>query len=263
MEHKQHQTIKEQLAEHIARYTAFKQISQMNNSFVNPLAELAIINEEAIEQAVYKLRAAWKLGYQSLPDLTELFSRHGIQLIELDAPFDFQGLSGWTTERRPVIVINQHHSVDHKILLSLKELGHLLLNFRTDFTKQQINKLCRRFAKAMLLPRPTMIMALGQKRRQITQRELAVLSQKHGPTTRCIMDRARDLQIISEQLHQQFISWLHHTTHTLSNQEMQTDCFKQLIYRAAVEEIIPMSRVNNLSVRRLREIKRPFLANEF
>ncbi len=259
MEHKQHKTIKEQLAEHIAAYMTFTKPAGSSPQFVNPIEQVFINDQEGIEKAVHQLRSAWHLGYQSMPEMAALLEANGIQLIQLDAPFDFQGLSGWTTDQRAVIVINQHHDATHKTLLCLKELGHLLLKFPGNMSKLQINNICYRFAKAMLLPKAPLIMTLGRKRSKISNRELTVLSQKYGISRKNVLDRILDLGIISEYLHQQFCNWLEKTVQS-SSQEIQTDVFKQLLYRAAVEEIIPMSRVNNLSVRRLREIKRPFVA---
>ncbi len=76
----------------------------------------------------------------------------------------FDGLSGWADERIPIIVVNKYFTIERKRFTALHELGHLLLNFAEELDPKFIEKLCQRFAGAILIPRETFFNELGDYR---------------------------------------------------------------------------------------------------
>ena len=260
-------SIKEDVTGRLERYVELEQFLQFSASFENPLASVVIKTGEQVEQAVEELRAVWKLGNNVLSNVIELLEDKEIKVIEIDAPLEFDGLSGWASEDIPVIVVNKHYSIERKRFTALHELAHLLLSFDEGLEHKTIERLCHRFAGAMLMPKETFLEELGSTRKNISLSELITLKESYGISIQALMARAKDLEIISSETYIAFRKWVNqHPDHktekgfgSFKGSEGSTR-FKQLLYRATAEEIISMSKAANLANQKLAEFRDEYIA---
>jgi Zn-dependent peptidase ImmA (M78 family) len=259
--------IRERVTDAVERYLELEQFMNVSTDFPNPLKNHLIRHGEDVEEAVLHLLNEWKAGYNALPNVIELLEDKGIKVIELDAEEKFDGLSGWANSSIPVIVVNANYTAERKRITVLHELGHLLLSFHPDLDQKSIEKLCFRFAGAVLIPKETFFAGLGQNRSRISLPELIAIKENYGISIQAIMARALDLGVINHEGFIRFRKWLNYSEGRRKEYGLgeyvgreHSSRFKQLLYRAASEEIISMSKAANLSNRKLAEFRDEMVA---
>ena len=242
--------LKEEITEYLSRYLEVEQLLNIETTFNNSVKNLTIHSGEDVEHAVTILRKDWKIGIFAIPNVAETLENNEIKVIESEAPGGFDGLSGWADQTIPVIVINKHLENERNRFTALYELSHILLQFDSTLSEKEKEKLRNRFARAFLIPRETFYKALGRKRTSISLPELKIMKESYGIPVQEMMARARDLDVISETLYLSFCRQLskkkpEKDTGQFIGKE-GSDRFKLLVYRAASEEIISMSKAANL-----------------
>ncbi len=261
--------IKQSVSDIVERYLEVEQFLNIKSDFQMPVEKLSIKSGTDVEKAALNVRSAWKLGINALPNIIDLLEDNEIKVIEIDAPEEFDGFSGWANESIPIIVINKNYKAERKRLTALHELGHLVLNLEPGISEKEKEKMCFRFAGAMLIPEPTFRSEIGNQRSHFSLPELIAVKESYGISIQAIVARARDLQIISESQYIQFQKWI---TINRNRKEQglgsyqgneQSYRFKQLIYRAAAEEVISLSKAANLSNQKLAEFRKYFVALGF
>ena len=260
-------SIQQKVSDDVEKYIELEQFLNISSEFHNPLKQNEINNGEDVENAVNKLLTEWKIGFNALPNVIELLEEKGIKVVELDASEDFDGLSGWANSSVPIIVINKNYPIERKRFTALHELGHLLLSFNSTIEDKTVEKLCHRFAGAMLIPRDTMYNLLGQSRKTIILFEFEAIKESYGISVQATMARARDLSIITKEKYISFIIWIREKEErkkeTAFEQYVgreQSDRFKQLLYRATAEGVISMSKAANLANQKLATFRDEFIA---
>jgi len=256
--------IKQNVTDFIERYIEVEQFLNIESAFVNPLSKKVITSLNDVDEAAMNVRSEWKLGLNALPNVIDLLEDKEIKVVEIDAPDEFDGFSGWADGKIPIIVINKNYHVERKRLTALHELGHLILNIKETVSDKDKERICFQFAGAMLLPEPTFKAEIGISRSHFSLPELIAIKETYGISIQAIMARAKDLEIISEF---QFVSFRKFISHNrneeglgaFSGQE-RAFRFKQLIYRAAAEEVISLSKAANLSYQKLAEFRKEFVA---
>lgn len=256
--------IKQTVTDLIERYIEVEQFLNIESSFVNPIKELIVSTVQDIDNAVLELRKEWKLGLNALPNVIDLLEDNEIKVIEIDAPEEFDGFSGWADGKIPVIVINKNYTIERKRLTALHELGHLLLNLNGGISDKEKEKVCFQFAGAMLMPEPTFKNEIGDARSHFSIPELVAVKETYGISIQAIMARAKDLGIINQSQFITFRKWIskNRTERGLGEYKGKEESvrFKQLIYRAAAEEVISLSKAANLSNLKLAEFRKEFVA---
>ena len=256
--------IKQCVTDFVERYIEVEQFLNISSDFNNPIKKFSISSIQDIDEAALKVRSHWRLGLNALPNVIDLLEDKGIKIIEIDAPDEFDGFSGWADGKIPIIVINKNYNVERKRLTALHELGHLTLNINKSVPAREKEKYCFRFAGAMLIPEPTFISEIGNIRSHFSIPELIAVKETYGISIQAIMARAKDLNIINESQFILFRKWIsrNRTEEGLGEYKgiEQAFRFKQLIYRAAAEEIISLSKAANLSNQKLAEFRKEFVA---
>lgn len=261
-------SIKENIKDNIERYIELETFLNFQNSFVNPIKDVVINNDQDVEIAVKQLLEQWDLGINALPNVIEMLEDKDIKVVEIDADEKFDGLSGWANQTIPVIVINKNYSVERKRFTVLHELGHLLLSIDNEIiTHKEKENYCNQFAGAMLLPKETIFNELGERRSSVSINELIYIKESYGISMQAIMARAKGLGIISNDQYVRFRMWVN------SNPNHKKEIgygkykgvehpsrFKQLLYRATAEEIISMSKAASLSNVKLAQFRDEFMA---
>jgi Zn-dependent peptidase ImmA (M78 family)/DNA-binding XRE family transcriptional regulator len=256
--------IKQTVSDFVERYIEVEQFLNIASAFVNPIKSIAISNIKDIDKAALQVRSKWKLGLNALPNVIDLLEDKEIKVIEVDAPVEFDGFSGWADGKIPIIVINKNYNLERKRLTALHELGHLILNLDESISEKEKERLCFQFAGAMLIPEPTFKSEIGDVRSHFSIPELIAVKETYGISIQAIMARAKDLEIINDS---QFISFRKWISRNRTEEGLgafqgieQAFRFKQLIYRAAAEEVISLSKAANLSNQKLAEFRKEFVA---
>ncbi len=267
MPKKEINSIKENVTNSIERYIELEQFLNISSSFTNPIKDFVINNGDDVEEAVNHLLTQWKVGFNVLPNVIELLEDKEVKVIEIDANDDFDGLSGWANGTIPIIVVNKSYPNDRKRFTTLHELGHLLLNISPDVEAKAQEKLCHRFAGAMLMPKETFIAEIGEHRTSISLAELIAVKETYGISIQAIMARARDLGIITNDNFVRFRIWLNQMPDRKKEKGLgeflgreHSSRFRQLLYRAASEEIISLSKAANLANKKLADFRDEFFA---
>ncbi len=256
--------IKQTVTDWVERYIEVEQFLNIESGFLNPIKNMVISTIQDIDQAVLMVRAEWKLGLNALPNVIDLLEDKEIKVIEIEAPDEFDGFSGWADGRIPIIVINKTYNVERKRLTALHELGHLILNLNKATSEKEKERFCFQFAGAMLIPESTFKSEIGDVRSHFSIPELIAVKETYGISIQAIMARAKDLGIISQPQFIAFRKWIsrNRTEEGLGNYKGDEHSFrfKQLIYRAAAEEVISLSKAANLSNQKLAEFRKEFIA---
>ena len=256
--------IKQTVTDLVERYIEVEQFLNIESEFSNPVKDLAVSTIQNIDEAALIVRTQWKLGLNALPNVIDLLEDKEIKVIEVEAPDEFDGFSGWADGRIPIIVINKNYNVERKRLTVLHELGHLILKLNEGISDKEKERLCFQFAGAMLIPEPTFIAEIGNVRSHFSIPELIAVKETYGISIQAIMARAKDLKIINQAQFFAFRKWIsrNRTEEGLGSYKgsEHTFRFKQLIYRAAAEEVISLSKAANLSNQKLAEFRKEFVA---
>jgi len=256
--------IKQNVTDFVERYLEVEEFLNISTSFLNPIEELNVESFEDIEKAALQVRKKWNLGLNALSNVIDLLEDNEIKVIEVDANEDFDGFSGWADGKIPIIVINKSYNADRKRLTALHELGHLILDLSANLSEKEVEKRCFQFAGAMLLPESTFKSEIGAVRSHLALPELIALKEAFGISIQAIVARAKDLGIIDESRFIRFRKWI---SRNRSEENLgfyggneKAFRFKQLIYRAASEEVISLSKAANLSNQKLAEFRKEFIA---
>lgn len=256
--------IRQKVSDLVERYLELEQFLNIKSGFVNPIANMKIITPEDVEKAANKVRSVWKLGLNAISNVIDVLEDKEIKVVEIEAPDEFDGFSGWADKKIPVIVINKGYTVERKRLTALHELGHLLLNLPETLSDKEKERYCFRFAGSMLIPQTTFMNELGSRRSHISQPELIAMKESYGISIQAIMARAKNLGVINESQFIAFRKWINknRTEEGLGNYSGKELAFrfKQLLYRAAAEEVISLSKAANLSNQKLAEFRKEFVA---
>lgn len=255
--------IKQKVTDMVERYLEVEQFLSIESTFTNPIENISITSREDVEYAVKQLLDSWKLGYNALPNVIGLLEDKEIKVVEIDAPDEFDGFSAWADAKYPIIVINKKYGIERKRLTALHELAHLLLNFSDGIEHKEMERICFQFGAAMLMPDETVRMELGAHRSHIPISELILIKQTYGISIQAIMQRARDLGIITEST---FITFRKRISRNRKEEGLgqyvgveESNRFKQLVFRAAAEDIISMSKAANLFNQKLAEFRKEFV----
>lgn len=206
---------------------------------------------EQIEKVAERVRTAWKLGMNPIPDLVDLLESHGVLVIvtEVEDQAKFSGLQAVVAEQ-PVIVISVNWPGDHQRFTLAHEFGHLLLHKRLDPALDE-EKACNRFAGAFLLPAVSIRQQLGKKRHGLEMYELFLLKHEFGLSMQACLYRATDLGIIDESVRKRL--FMRFSSQGWRKKEPGEACpgertvlFQQLVHRALGEGIINESKAAEL-----------------
>jgi Zn-dependent peptidase ImmA (M78 family)/DNA-binding XRE family transcriptional regulator len=152
---------------------------------------------DAIEDVAQRMREAWQLGLNPIPDLIDVLETNGIRvfMIDTDADKKFDGLAARVNDM-PIVVVSRHWPGDRQRFTLAHELGHLMLEGKLAPGLDE-EAACNRFAGAFLLPRVSVLREMGEHRNALELKELGLLKEEFGLSMAGILYRARELGIIS------------------------------------------------------------------
>ena len=206
---------------------------------------------EEVESLADQVRNQWSLGLDPIPDLIDLFEKHGIKVFEIDSDRHpkIDGLYAEVNDM-PVVVVGDQRPGDRQRFTLAHELGHLILDKRLA-PKLDIEDCCNRFAGAFLLPKKSLLNILGEYRTSIEPQELSMIKQEYGISMTCVLHRAEDNKIISSVLYRQIRTEFNARGWSKSEPGKRypretTHIFEQMIFHALAEEYIGESKAAEL-----------------
>ena len=202
------------------------------------------------EEAANLLRKVWELGIDPIEDLTAVLEKRGIRVGVIQADEDFDACTFQTdiNGAAPVIITRKGVPGDRQRFSIAHEIGHLLLEISDDLNEE---KVCDRFAGALLAPGEALLHDSGKRRRHITVEELLLLKHTYGISMRALTYRFRDLGITSEYAHteaqRQFARYGWIKKEPGEQVEPETpQRLRMLVLRALGEELISERRAREL-----------------
>lgn len=160
------------------------------------------------------------------------------------------------------MVLSGKRPLDRIRFTALHELGHLVLRFHDElFNAKERESLCHRFAGAMLIPELEFTVAFGGHRAKISTAELVAMKVRFGMSCQAIMQRARDLELISASTLKRFCilwrKWNYHVKEPGAwRGEESAGRFAALVFRAAANEEVSVTKAAYLMGRSLAEFQK-------
>jgi Zn-dependent peptidase ImmA (M78 family)/transcriptional regulator with XRE-family HTH domain len=224
---------------------------------------IPVRSPDEAEEAAARVRAAWRLGSDALPNVAEVLEGRGIKVITLVLPGSVSGLGCLARRKRgapvPVIALNDSDTGERQRLTLAHELGHLVLAIADGAMAE---KAAFRFGAAFLMPAEFLRAEVGRKRRAVSLAELLQLKRIFGTSVQAVAYRLRDLGITAESAYRQMfdrfkqLGWMqppYPEPHPMPKVEPQR--FRRLCFRALAEGIVSetaAARLMDMSVARLR-----------
>ena len=249
------ESIKINILNLMENYLLIEDILSIESEFTNPLEGNKVNKIEDVEDLATQLKAEWNIGNEPISNAIALLEANEIKIVEIDESIEnsFDGLSVFVNDKFPAIVVNKNYDIERKRFTLFHELGHLLLNFNDKFTDKEQEKICDRFAGAILLPKEILLEVIGEKRNKITLNELVVFQKQFGISISAIMYRLASLEIIPQSKITSFyikqntspiLKKSVNQSRFLGNEESER--FKVLVYKALSQEIISISKASAL-----------------
>jgi len=153
------------------------------------------------EAAAMRLRTAWNLGTDPIPNLIEFLEERGVKVIPLKLGERVSGLMCVARRSKgedvPIIIVNQEDTGERQRFTLTHELGHHVLQAPSGAKGE---KLAHRFAGAFLMPAEILWREVGKHRESLSIGELLELKALFKASIQAITYRLKDLEIIGEPL---------------------------------------------------------------
>ncbi len=256
--------INETAKDWFSRYFELEELMDGHVSFVNPLEGMLIQQEEDIERAANTLRERWELGTKPISNVIEMLEQRGVKVLEVQATNGFQGFSA-EANGRLVVVLNANDDAFRKRFTALHELAHIVLQFTEGL---DVERCCHRFAGAVLFPQQSVMETFSSKRKKLAFAELLQQKCYYGISIQAILRRLRDLDIINEATYKGFLIWMTKVGYRTKEPGQYAGLekpmrFSQLLYRAAIEEVISLSKAAGLNNQSLGEFRKTLVKPSF
>jgi len=164
-----------------------------------------VANEAQAEAAADALREAWDVGHDPMGPLIPLLEMLGVWVLDVAGPKTIDAAS-FTLDnygQRPVIALPQTASSGERQRFTVAhELGHLALsipplpNEPEDTYTLRVERLCNRFAGALLMPKASMIRYWGDVRTRLSGHEFRRFKATFGVSYWTVVCRLKDHEVI-------------------------------------------------------------------
>ena len=255
--------IKQKTIDFLERYFELEKILDIKSDFIQPIKKNKIKDLENIESCANELREVWELGLNPITNVIEMLEDKHIKVFEIDAPESFDGLSAHVGHI-PIIVINSRFDLVRRRFTALHELAHIILDFNESIEEKEVEKLCHAFAGAFLIPKKSFIEEFTKQRNHISLEELKHIKSYYGISIQAIMARAKKLDIINDFTYRNFsinfnmLGYRKNEPGEYKGTEKSLR-FQQLLYRAAAEEVISLSKAASLNNQNLSQFRKTFV----
>ena len=204
------------------------------------------------ETAAENFRKDFKLSInQPISDLINILENLGIIIIQIDnlgQKFsDFDGLSEIVNNIAVIALLKDEDGARQRFTIA-HELGHLVLSIKNKELNEE--KLCNKFAGALLMPKEAVIKEFGISRFNISFFELIAFKREYKVSMAAIVYRLKELNIITEYLFRKinisFSSKGIKKNEPYPIEPEESYQFNKLVHRLEVDGIISLNRACEL-----------------
>jgi Zn-dependent peptidase ImmA (M78 family)/DNA-binding XRE family transcriptional regulator len=249
--------------DHLDRYLLIEELLEIGGHVWDRPegAPFPVTDLDGAESAAQRVRDAWSMGRDAIPNMAELFEEHGIKVLRLDFPISVDGLTCRVArpdrEQVPVIVGSASKSVERRRFTLAHELGHMIMAVKGDLDEE---KACQRFASALLMPRDALLLEIGQRRHAFGYTEIIEIKRMFGVSAAALIVRLRDLGVITEGTLQTVFRGIGRTWRKAEPAPLPEDeeprRFQRLVLRALAEDIISLPKAAELLRKSTSEVSR-------
>ncbi|MFO7774749.1 MAG: XRE family transcriptional regulator [Candidatus Hydrogenedentota bacterium] len=223
---------------------------------------------EEAEDLAEELRHSWDLGIDPIVNMTELLEEGGIKTLLADLPGKVSGFtclvkSGRGEQKTPVIVVNRGQTLERRRFNMAHELGHRVIDSESV---GEMEKLCHRFAGGFLVNRRHLMKEIGQRRSALGVREILDLKRHYRVSAAALLLRLQQTGILGRRTVQKAFQtfarqWRSVEPEPLEDPEDKPSRdeeprrFERLVYRAAAEDMISLSKAVELLRAPLAEVE--------
>lgn len=224
--------IEAEVTQMIEECFAKEMLAKSSCTFANPLHDFIVRTYADAEEAAEKLRRHIVIGMHPLHSVYEMLQELGVMVVEVEVhSIALLGTSTIINNLQPVVIVNTYSctTTERKRFTALHELAHLLLNIQlvseeqfhnenSDVTLKcpTVERLCHRFAGAMLISPGSLKRRLGEHRGDLTLPELISIRNMYGISIAATVHRAHDLAIIADTTYNRLFD------ETISKNRMET-----------------------------------------
>ena len=243
--------LEELIQNDVAKYL---EVIEMNNIDTDniKLKRYSCNSFDEAEKAANDFRNDIKISSkQPISDLMNMLENLGIIIIQIKNPNnrfdDFDGLSEMVNNIPVIVLLDGIRDGARQRFTIAHELGHLVLNISNEELDQE--KLCSRFASALLMPKEAVINEFGISRRNINFFELTAFKNEFKVSYAAIIYRLKDLNIISEYLYKKLNIFISQRIGKNDPKPIQPEIsyqFKRIVCKLEANEIISLNKACEL-----------------
>lgn len=253
---KEIESVKVKVQDGIERYMEIDRILNINPVFSVPSMQNQLTTPEDMWKDAQKLREEWQLGISPIANTAELLENKGVNVVYIDGPVGFAGLSGKVNDNIPFIVLNNKDedkhgkiSIERRRFTTLHEYCHLRYGdlFPADMERSDIEHLCDAFASEMLLP-SEVLERFVEGKSLISGKELTYLQMVYGISVDAIMYKLNTLKLISGNRYRGYCVNKNNNPDLRAYYEQSRFCesksklFETKVYRALANELLSISK---------------------
>lgn len=243
--------LKELIQDEVAKYLEIIEMNNIDTNIIKFKKKSCNSLEEA-ENVANDFRNFIKISNkQPLSDLINMLENLGIIIIQIknqnDRFDDFDGLSEMVNGVPIIVLLGGIKDGARQRFTIAHELGHLLLDINNEELDEE--KICNRFASALLMPKEAVINEFGITRGNISFFELIAFRNEFKVSYTAIIYRLKDLNIISEYLYRKLSMFLSQRIGKNDPKPIQPEIsyqFKRIVHKLEVDEIISLNKACEL-----------------
>ena len=243
--------LKEIIQKDVSKYL---EVIELNNIETNniSLKKYPCNTLEDAENAAFDFRNDINISNkQPIVDLIQILENLGIVIIQsknTDNRFkDFDGLSEIVTNIPTIILPDNMKDGARQRFTIAHELGHLILNIKDKKVDEE--KLCNRFASALLMPNEAVKNEFGKSRGNISFFELTAFKKEYKVSYAAIIYRLKDLNIISEYLYKRLSIIISKNIGKNDPNPIQPETsyqFEKMVYKLEADKVITLNKACEL-----------------
>lgn len=243
--------LKEIIQKDVSKYL---EVIELNNIETNniSLKKYPCNTLEDAENAAFNFRNDINISNkQPIVDLIQILENLGIVIIQIkntDNRFkDFDGLSEIVSNIPTIILPDNMKDGARQRFTIAHELGHLILNIKDKKVDEE--KLCNRFASALLMPNEAVKNEFGKSRGNISFFELTAFKKEYKVSYAAIIYRLKDLNIISEYLYKRLSIIISKNIGKNDPNPIQSETsyqFEKMVYKLEADKVITLNKACEL-----------------
>ena len=245
--------INEEVKDKAERYMEIEDTLGIGMGFDYDLSDIVVSNRQDVKCVVARIRQEWNLGVGPLSNIVDMLEAHGLRVIEIEAPDTFDGMCIFVGEKKPVVVLNKHYTVERKRYTALHEFGHSVMRMSDGLSQRERESLCNYFAGEMLLSSEALRRVFGTRVNKVFLNEIAHLQTQFGISIDAIFHKLKDERIISDAVYTSFCikknvnpklkMWAKTSTYLGEETSYR---FSRMVYRALAEGLISEEKAKEI-----------------